>query len=253
MWTRKTLKANAKKTLKKNFRVIFYAYIINTLISMGVRSFQDIIQKNGIFGFELIEFAFLGLFFMMFFSFFLSFPIQIGMCRLVMEARQNNNPGIGTLFWAFKKGRYWPVMTTMLRYYLHIFIGILLFFIPGIITYYSYRYVPYILAENPKIKVDRVLRLSKEMTRGEKFKIFKLDISFIGWFLIIITITVLGQYLFKNTYFVYSFIFLLPYFHSTLVELYAFVRERSIENNIINAEELTGFDNYEPYNINDEA
>ena len=41
--------------------------------------------------------------------------------------------------------------------------------------------VPYILAENPGIETKRALELSKKMTDGEKFNIFLLQLSFIGW------------------------------------------------------------------------
>ena len=42
----------------------------------------------------------------------------------------------------------------------------------------------YILAENPDMKAGEALRLSKEMMRGNKWRLFCLELSFIGWALL---------------------------------------------------------------------
>mgnify|MGYP006295230481 CR=1 FL=1 len=89
--------------------------------------------------------------------------------------------------------------------------------IPGIIKSYAYRMVPYILAENPKIGHRRALDLSNKMTRGEKWKIFVLDLSFIGWF-------ILGALFFGIGVF-----FVQPYYDATNSELYIKLKK---ENNI---------------------
>ena len=41
--------------------------------------------------------------------------------------------------------------------------------------------IPYILAENPKIQRKKAFKLSKEMMKGNKWKTFILDLSFLGW------------------------------------------------------------------------
>ena len=56
--------------------------------------------------------------------------------------------------------------------------------IGGIIKHYQYLMLPYVLAENPNIKRKEAFRLSKEMMKGLKWKTFKLDLSFIGWFML---------------------------------------------------------------------
>lgn len=57
----------------------------------------------------------------------------------------------------------------------------LLFIIPGIIKMYEYRQIPYLLAENPDMSTDEAFELSKKMMKGNKWKTFVLDLSFIGW------------------------------------------------------------------------
>ena len=89
-----------------------------------------------------------------------------------------------------------------------LFLWTLLLIIPGIIKMYEYRFVPYILAENPDLNHNRVLDLSREMTAGEKMNIFILDLSFLGWF-------ILGA-----LFFGIGILFVQPYYDSVNAELY---------------------------------
>ena len=50
--------------------------------------------------------------------------------------------------------------------------------------------IPYILAENPKIQRKKAFKLSKEMMKGNKWKTFILDLSFLGWDLYKIYLTI---------------------------------------------------------------
>ncbi|MEI8198677.1 MAG: DUF975 family protein [Eubacteriales bacterium] len=49
---------------------------------------------------------------------------------------------------------------------------------------YAYFFTSFILAENPTIGAKNALDLSKKMTYGLKGKLFVLDLSFIGWWLL---------------------------------------------------------------------
>ncbi|MBQ2829458.1 MAG: DUF975 family protein [Oscillospiraceae bacterium] len=60
----------------------------------------------------------------------------------------------------------------------------LLFIIPGIVAGYSYAMTPYILAENPEMEPKDAIRASKEMMIGNRWRLFCLEISFIGWSLL---------------------------------------------------------------------
>ena len=57
----------------------------------------------------------------------------------------------------------------------------LLFIIPGIIKGFSYAMTPYILAENPGMTVSEAITKSRQIMDGNKFRLFCLGISFIGW------------------------------------------------------------------------
>ena len=57
----------------------------------------------------------------------------------------------------------------------------LLFFIPGIVKSYAYAMAPYIKYDHPEYGWKRCLDESRSMMRGYKWKLFCLDLSFIGW------------------------------------------------------------------------
>lgn len=63
----------------------------------------------------------------------------------------------------------------------------LLFVIPGIIKSYSYAMTPYILAENPEMTVTEAINESRRVMHGNKWCLFCLDLSFLGWDLLCCT------------------------------------------------------------------
>lgn len=68
--------------------------------------------------------------------------------------------------------------------YLFIALWSLLFIIPGIVAYYRYRLAFFVLVDNPQMSAMEALRESKRLTRGKKFDMFVLDLSFIGWWIL---------------------------------------------------------------------
>ncbi len=65
-----------------------------------------------------------------------------------------------------------------------IFLWALLFIIPGIVAAYRYAMAPYLLAENPDLTVPEAIEQSKQMMSGNKGRLFCLQFSFIGWYLL---------------------------------------------------------------------
>ncbi len=95
-----------------------------------------------------------------------------------------------------------------------------MFIIPGIIKYYAYYLVPYILADNPHIGYDRALKLSMAMTKGFKMEIFVLELSFIGWYL-------LGFLCFGVGVF-----FVHPYRAATLAGMYTSLKDNAVRHGV---------------------
>jgi len=183
--------------------------------------------------------------------------ILVGRCRCLMQARRDN-PSLRDLFWAFKDGRYRKVVKTMFLRDLRLFLWSLLLIVPGIVKSYEYYYIPYLLAENPDIETKRVFELTRNMTYGEKGKIFVLGLSFFGWLLLalipymIVSSSVtrsisagaisatVGGFVITAVSAVCSS-FLTPYIQATDAELYAFVSARTLAQGMASAEELPGF------------
>ena len=60
----------------------------------------------------------------------------------------------------------------------------LLFFFPGIIAAYRYRFAIFNLLHDPSLTASQAIALSCRQTEGMKFDLFVLDLSFIGWTLL---------------------------------------------------------------------
>lgn len=68
----------------------------------------------------------------------------------------------------------------------------LLFVIPGIIKTYSYAMTPYILAENPGMTASDAITKSRRIMDGNKWRLFCLGFSFIGWGLLCVAPTLIA-------------------------------------------------------------
>ncbi len=139
---------------------------------------------------------------------FLFGPLEVGLRRVfVMGQREPANLNeIGVGF----KINYWNVVKIMFFRDLYLFLWSLLFVIPGIIKWYEYRMIPYLLAENPNMSMEEAFGRSKDMTYGDKWNIFVLDLSFIGWILLaaftanIVRIFYVGPYIYATNAELYS-------------------------------------------------
>ena len=60
----------------------------------------------------------------------------------------------------------------------------MLFIIPGLIATYRYAMAPYIMAEHPEMGIMEAIEASKQMMDGNKWSLFCLDFSFIGWMIL---------------------------------------------------------------------
>ena len=69
------------------------------------------------------------------------------------------------------------------------FLWSLLFVFPGIYAAYGYAMTPYILMENPELTANEAITKSKELMDGNRWRLFCLEISFIGWSLVVVLFT----------------------------------------------------------------
>ena len=89
----------------------------------------------------------------------------------------------------------------------------------GIIKHYSYAMVPFIAAENPAVKGKEVIALSRKMMDGNKWEMFLLDLSFLGWYILgVLTMGVSNIFYFG------------PYRQAVYGQFYKRLREEFLEN-----------------------
>lgn len=117
------------------------------------------------------------------------------------------------------------------------FLGIILLYVALAVLYifiyskyYSYCMNLYILANNPKIKIKKALSLSIKITNGYKGKLFLLDLSFFGWYLLCCLTLGIGLF------------FFLPYYSMTFSNACEFLRKKAIKNCVVKAEDCESLD-----------
>ena len=115
--------------------------------------------------------------------FVLGSVIEVGYARFNLTlVDREKEPELNTVFSCFA---FWKTTAlTKLLQSVYVFLWSLLLIIPGILAGYSYALTPYILAEHPEMPASEVLARSKEMMYGNRWRLFCLQISFIGWALL---------------------------------------------------------------------
>lgn len=242
MWTRGMIKSRAKTVLKVSYWKAFLVSLVIVLAEGGLsgssnwrnnnqssENFSDGLSSYvpNLWPYVLIFLSVALLVIVLVFAFriLLGYPLEVGGKRYFLKSTQNDFD-LNNLGFAFEKGKYWYIVKAMLWRGFINFLWLLLLIIPGIVKYYAYKMVPYILADNPHMDYRRALELSTSMTKGQKAAMFVLDLSFIGWYLLGTLALLVGV------------LFVLPYQNATNAELYIVLRQNAIDNGFCTHEEL---------------
>ena len=113
------------------------------------------------------------------FKYFLMIPFEYG-CRKFFRKNLDEPAKLSNIVYVFDS-HYMNIVKTAFLTDLFIYLWSLLFIIPGIIKAYQYRLVPYIMSENPNMSFRDAQAESARLMKGNKWKSFVLDLSFIGW------------------------------------------------------------------------
>ncbi len=223
MWQRSQLKQKAKQVLRGNYWQAFIVSLI-ILITGGSHNRGEVGSSRGAettniinIDFQFALFVALVILILVFLRILLGYALEVGGRKYFIRLSQGDSD-LSNLGFAFREKRYFNIFITMFLRSIYIFLWTLLLIIPGIIKFYAYRMVPYILADNPEIKPGKAIKLSQEMTQGEKWNIFVLDLSFLGWF--ILGALALGIGIF----------FVQPYYDATNAGLYLNLKQKSISS-----------------------
>lgn len=224
MWNRKELKEKAKKAFKANywktvavsllFLIVGGGSVLTFTNSSGSGAEDFSAQLGGLSQEEIIAIAaavLAGLAAVGTITFlikiFLCNPLMVG-CQKFYRENAESPANFGEVGAAFKK-KYGNIVLTIFLRDLFLALWLLLFIIPGLIKAYSYRMVPYIIADNPEMSALDAITKSRVMMKGHKWNAFVLDLSFLGWLILSgLTAGILGIF------------YVNPYIFETDAELY---------------------------------
>ena len=140
-------------------------------------------------------------------------PLTVGIAtyylNMVRDTEEKNN--FLSILFSFKVGKRYLLGVLQALY---LALWSLLFVIPAIVKFFSYALAPYIMAENPHMSANEAITESRKMMDGNKANLFKLYLSFIGWF-ILMGVPVIG---------VAIAIWVMPYVQAAVAEFYEEVK-----------------------------
>ncbi|MGL4911416.1 MAG: DUF975 family protein, partial [Romboutsia sp.] len=142
-------------------------------------------------------------------------PILVGFSRFTLNlAKKDNSAKFTDLFSGFKLFLKSLVITIIIN--LCVVVGTILFVIPGIIVGLMFSQAYFILAENPEMSAIDCLSESVSMMKGNKWSLFVLGISFIGWMIACVFTFGIGL------------LWYTPYYEMTMTNFYLNLKETKI-------------------------
>ena len=223
MLTSKELRAKAWNSLKGKYWRAFLVILVLGLLASGGTSLQTSSQTltetiNLVDPSEMDETMELGAAVVgtiatamavvgMAISLFVGNAADVGLAHYFI-LNTDSKPSFADAFYGFKV-KYLRNIGTLLLVGIKLALWSLLLVVPGIIKSFEYAIIPYILADDPEISSKEAFRKAKEMMMGNKWRLFKLNFSFFGWFVLCVVTCGLGTP------------FLLPYVSAANAEFYA--------------------------------
>ncbi len=134
---------------------------------------------------------------------------MVGLCSFYLVIVQESEGRLEALFTGFR--RFWKSFGACFLYTLFIILWSLLFIIPGIIAFFRYAMVFFIIADDEDCGALEAISRSKEMMKGNKWKYFCLNWRFFWWGLLC---TVLP----------FGMLWLLPYMQTSFAKFYEDVK-----------------------------
>jgi hypothetical protein len=120
----------------------------------------------------------------------------LGLAMFVLNFIRAGKVSLELLFSGFEK--FIKAFLINLIMSIIIFVGLVLFIVPGIIFGLMYSQAYYILADNPELGAIECLRKSRIMMIENKGYLFGLRLSFIGWALLAAISIVVGEYILQD-------------------------------------------------------
>lgn len=215
MMISKEFRERAWDTLKRKYGKAFLVCLIVDLISFAGISMLNFSQNGAADDVVNPVNLFINVITGLLFLIAIVFPLNVGKKSYFLK-NSYGEADFKELFSCLKNG-YASNVWVMLLVAIKTFLWSILLIVPGIIKAYEYSAIPYILAVNPGITAKEAFAKSKKIMTGNKWRLFKLQISFIGW--LILGCATLGVGMF----------FLDPYMEAATTEFYKEVRDNKLD------------------------
>lgn len=119
--------------------------------------------------------------------------VAVGFAAAYMAIVRTGKAKIVSIFDGWKS--FGPAFIAGILVPLYTYFWTLLFFVPGIIKSYAYAMTNYIVRDNPDMTAKEAITESRRLMKGNKWRLFVLDLSFIGWdILCLLTLGILTIY-----------------------------------------------------------
>ncbi|MDP8231638.1 MAG: DUF975 family protein [Candidatus Zophobacter franzmannii] len=109
-------------------------------------------------------------------------PIPFGLATILLNLTSGKNCTFSDLFKGYSQ--FWKLFFIQFLVSIWVFLGLIVFVIPGVIFALQYSLVWFVLADNPSCTILGALKQSKEMMEGNKMDLFRLLVGFIGWLIL---------------------------------------------------------------------
>lgn len=151
-------------------------------------------------------------------------PFALGLAIVSLNVIRGKKVDAGQLFEGFKNfvnAMILNILNTVL-----IFLWTLLLIIPGIIKSLEYRLSYFVLNDNPGMTANDARKRSMELMKGNRWRLFCLEFSFIGWLLLsLLTLGIL-------------YYWVSPYMEAALADFYETILAERGESSIYKVEEI---------------
>ncbi len=127
------------------------------------------------------------------FTFIVRGGVRLGYARFNLNLVDKADARFSDLF--SQKGRLWDGFCLNFFQQLYVALWSLLLVVPGIVKSYSYAMAPYVMAEHPALTANEAITESRRIMDGNKWRLFCLDLSFLGWELLCSVPMFVGFYL----------------------------------------------------------
>lgn len=166
-----TIRALARQVLKGHWfdaiLVLFTVYIITNLPVMIVTAVYSNYFVNLLCNI---------------YSVFIRGPLMAGSAYYFLRLFRQEDNGIKDLMFAREYCAQGAIL--YMHIMLRVILGMLLFVVPGVLAAFKYSQSFYVLADDPRKMPYQCLAESKYIMQGNKMKLFLLNLSFIGWYIV---------------------------------------------------------------------